>query len=307
MEGSPADGVLLVDGNSVPSIGHSFQSAPFQKHVIAVQGGQVMDDGRRRGFQWSDLPGAPRVRQWVTGLDDADLLARFGDIETRLRLTLTGGVFGVAPGVVTPTPVASQEADGWWFTEGTTVALLAEPSTGFDFTRWSGDGEGLPNPATILMDTPHEVGVEFGVTYSIASGSYSPLIAGRAQELMLVAQNGVAPIEWRLEEGSLPEGVILRNDGLVVGTPLEDGSFLVQVWARDARGLEDGVALILEVVPPPFDTADLVRPLLGHGSTLSASEEEYLDASGNRNDVYDLGDFRAFVVGHPGLTGEGEP
>ena len=108
-----------------------------------------------------------------------------------------------------------------------------------------------------------------------------------------------------MEGGSLPEGVTLRGDGVLLGTPLEDGSFVVQVWATDARGLSAGAALVLEVVPPSLPVTDFVGPLLGNGSNLTALEEAYLDASGNRNDVYDLGDFRAFFVRNPGFFENG--
>jgi len=301
VESSLGEEVLLVDGAEVPLSGYSFSSVPFEEHVITAHGGEGLN-GRRTGFaEWVDAPGEPSQRAWVTGLEDADLVARFGNPETRLRLTLTGGAFGVAPGVVTLTPTVSAEPDGWWYPEGTEVALWAEPSIGFDFARWSGAATGQPNPALVQMDAPRDLGVEFDLTYGVSQEGYPALVAGRPAELALLAQDGVAPIEWRLEGGSLPEGLTLREDGVVLGAPLEDGSFIVQVWATDARGLDAGAALVLEVVPPPLPAADLVQPLLGMGEPLSTLEEEYLDASGNRNGVYDLGDFRAFYVRHPGF------
>jgi M6 family metalloprotease-like protein len=307
VEASLGDEVLLVDGAEVPTDGHSFSSAPFQEHLITARGGEGIG-GRRTGFvEWVDAPGEPRDRVWITGLEDADLVARFGHPETLLQLTVTGGAFGVAPGEVTLTPVVPAESDGWWFREGTEVTLIAEPATGFAFTGWSGDAEGQPNPALIEMDEPRDLGAEFDLTYGVSDRSYPALVGGRPVQVTLVAEDGSAPIAWRLEGGSLPEGVTLRGDGVLLGTPLEDGSFVVQVWATDSRGLSAGAAIVLDVVPPSLPATDFVGPLLGNGSNLTTLEEAYLDTSGNRNDVYDLGDFRAFFVRHPGFFESGVP
>jgi len=41
----------------------------------------------------------------------------------------------------------------------------------------------------------------------------------------LEADGGITPLKWEVSEGSLPAGIILQNDGVLSGTPMETGEF----------------------------------------------------------------------------------
>ncbi|HZD05479.1 MAG TPA: putative Ig domain-containing protein, partial [Longimicrobiales bacterium] len=261
--------------------------------------GEPAGEGLRIGFQWSDDPSAPRERTWVTGLEDASLVASFGGMEARLRISVEGQVFGVAPGVVTLTPDAPLEDDGRWFPEGTEVSLLAQPNTGYGFGVWTGDPAGQPNPASVVMNGPVDAGVTFELVYGMPENRTASLVAGRSQGVLLEAENGAAPVRWVLESGTLPSGLTLRSTGLITGVPLEEGTFPVHVRARDAQGLEATGVVTLEVAAPVLAISDLTGPLLMQAHGLTPGELSYLDFSGNRSGAYDLGDFRSYVLRHP--------
>jgi hypothetical protein len=55
---------------------------------------------------------------------------------------------------------------------------------------------------------------------------------------------------------------------------------------------------------PDLDADDVADQLLGVRSSLGASELEYLDAIGNGNGSFDVGDFRAWLI-HEGLASPG--
>jgi len=66
-------------------------------------------------------------------------------------------------------------------------------------------------------------------------------------EAWLSAEGGFPPYTWSVQSGVLPEGMELRSDGLLSGTPLESGSFPVTVQAIDAAGNPDSKTLTLGV------------------------------------------------------------
>ena len=83
---------------------------------------------------------------------------------------------------------------------------------------------------------------------------------------------------------------------------METGAFPIQVRAQDSFGLSATGTIILEVVPPSISVADLTGPFLFKPSDLTFSQREYLDFDGNRNGVYDLGDFRAYFLATGGTV-----
>jgi hypothetical protein len=78
------------------------------------------------------------------------------------------------------------------------------------------------------------------------------------------------------------------------GDTFDDGAVRVSVTGATDTGWE----LTVSVTVPPRPaglTVTRAADALFHGGRLSAGEVEYLDAMGNRNGRYDLGDFLAFV------------
>jgi len=58
-------------------------------------------------------------------------------------------------------------------------------------------------------------------------------VLGREFHLRLNVHGGTAPIEWQVERGQLPPGIVLHG-GDLIGTPTRSGEFRFRVTARDA-------------------------------------------------------------------------
>jgi uncharacterized protein (TIGR03382 family) len=68
---------------------------------------------------------------------------------------------------------------------------------------------------------------------SIASAVLPLADFNRTYEAGLVANGGRPPYRWTLAGGHLPEGLVLDDDGLIYGIPVEDGSFAFDVKVTD--------------------------------------------------------------------------
>jgi len=71
----------------------------------------------------------------------------------------------------------------------------------------------------------------------------------------LQVSNGSTPYQWTTES-SLPDGITLSNDGIISGTPVEEGSFPLNIAIADAWGAAGQKSLVLNIMPnsnrPPF-------------------------------------------------------
>jgi len=56
----------------------------------------------------------------------------------------------------------------------------------------------------------------------------------KSYEARLEAAGGVAPLKWELTEGSLPEGLVLGQDGVISGVARKAGEFRFTVTVRDS-------------------------------------------------------------------------
>ncbi len=229
-------------------------------------------------------------------LVDTDYVAEYSGIEYELQVTLTGGVNGVAPGTVSTTP----QVPDFWFEPGTDLQVSAQAQTGFSFLDWTGDLAGLPNPASMTMDGARIGGADFEVIYATADVQVA-LTATVREDLQLEAENGSDPVTWVLVDGALPEGVALASSGSLWGAAVELGTFPVTVEATDALGLTATATVTLDVGPPAFPIGQLASTFLLGGPPLSAVQLNFLDRQGNGDGVYDLGDFRAWVLANPSL------
>lgn len=103
-------------------------------------------------------------------------------------------------------------------------------------------------------------------------------------------------------DGGVPTkglGVAFDGDHLVVnGVPAETGPVQLRVTVTDGLGSEAEV--VLDLVIGPFVVSDerLVQPFLLSGETpLTEAERDHLDAVGNGNGIFDIGDARAHLTG----------
>ncbi len=300
---TPEVAFVEVDGEElVPGGGGdlSFLSAPFQTHTLEARGrGDSELAGVRLGFEgWLD--GGERAREWVTGVSDTTLVAVFSGVEFRLALDVDSDYPGPVPGTIGTDP----EGDGaGWFSAGTEVVLTAAPTTGFAFTGWAGDLAGRPNPTTVVMDEPVQAQAAFQLVYALAGPAEGvDMEATVPQEVIFEVVNATEPIQWTLlPYDGLPDGLEMDSDGRIAGTPLETGDFPVTLRARDARGLTAERVVELRVDEPTIGVTALTGPLLESGATLTEVQTLFLDRTGNDNGVYDLGDFRSFLIRNPDL------
>jgi M6 family metalloprotease-like protein len=300
-----SDDLLKVDGAPVPASDPEIRSAPYQTHTIEAAAGAALGDGIRRGFSgWEDAAGEGRVRSWTTGLADAELVARYGGPrEVRFRVALQGLGSQVVPGTVTTVPASPD----LWFDEGTQVAFQAQPKTGFEFRTWAGALTGTTNPALLLMDQPKDATATFQMVFGLHPNARVEFPALTRLEISLETRNANLPVRWTQHSGAVPEGMTLNRSGLLVGEALQAGEFPLELSVRDAIGLEASGTVTLVVKPAVFGTNDLAAQfLLGPGG-LSDGQRRYLDLSGNQNGLYDLGDFRAYLLAHPDAPADTPP
>jgi M6 family metalloprotease-like protein len=290
-------GLLTVNGAPVSGSQTVVRAAPYQVLSVEASPGVPISDGVRRGFEsWMDNPAAERVRAFVTGMDDAELVAKFGRREVQMRMNLQGGQFGVTPGQVLANPASTD----FWFPEGAMVTLTASPTTGFGFTSWSGVLAGQGNPAHYQVNAPVEAGAVFTLNYKV-QGAKHVLEAASTQEILLLAENSSSPVSWTLNEGRLPEGLTFGSDGALKGAAFELGLFPLNVTARDAKGLTATGTISLEVTRPTVGVQTLVSPFLKGAIAPTDLQRQFLDRQGNRNGAYDVGDLRAFLLANPNL------
>jgi len=296
--GSP-EGEFRVDGESgYPPGSAQFGSAAFQSHEIRAPPGEpsAADPQRvRDGFRgWSDGPACP-AREFITGLADSTLVASYGSTDVLFAVNAVGPQPEIDPGSVTFEP----GCDGW-VPQGVTVVVEAVARTGFEFLHWDGAFAGRDNPFTIDAGGPLEAEALFDLTYSVASNpNRIDLVAATDWEIVLQTSNENAPVTWSLLEGEMPPGLDLGSGGIVEGVPLEEGSYPLLLEARDAIGLTARLDLELVVEEPVLGLRPLAAPFVGGEDPPTPAEEAYLDWWGNRNAAYDVGDFRAYLQGHP--------
>jgi M6 family metalloprotease-like protein len=295
-EGGPSGlNLVWVDGGSPGPSEWSLPSAPFQTHVMEAARRGELGPGVAIPFkEWTD--GAPRIRQHTTQLQDTTLTAVYDGREFLVDVTAVGPVAGIPPGQIIFTG-----GDGTgWIPEGDTAVVTASPRTGFQFEEWVGALAGHPNPATVEATAPIQAEAVFGLTFSVATNPPEVQVGGGMSHVItLQVDNANQPVAWSLVTGSLPEGLHLVPDGSITGAPVRLGDFPVTLRVRDAIGLQADLSLALVVTDPEIPVETLASPFLLTGGVLAPELRTFLDNEGNRNGIYDLGDFRAFVLRNP--------
>ncbi len=112
---------------------------------------------------------------------------------------------------------------------------------------------------------------------------------------------GTGPVEVRAEDpDDLPAGLavtVLETVLNVAGTPRQAGQFFVTVILTDFADRRLEFLLELSILDLQLDPLLLLEGLLDAGSdALSADVQEYLDLSGNKDGVFDLGDMRSALL-----------
>jgi hypothetical protein len=129
----------------------------------------------------------------------------------------------------------------------------------------------------------------------IVSDSIRPqAVMGASYTDTLTASGSTGTFTWRLTEGDLPAGLTLDSRGIISGTPSQSlkSRFVVSVTTDLSTSTK---ILLLSVGKPALEQQKVLDQLFGAGS-LSASELKFLDLLGNKNDKFDLGDVRAWLI-----------
>jgi len=294
--GAPMNtGWVRVDNGSLLSSGAVIASAPYQQHVFEAEPGVPLTPGVRLGFQaWQD--GADRSRTVTTGEVDAQFNATYSGRQVELNVGLESDEPAVTPGTLVTQPAG----DEGWYAEGTTVTVEARPRTGFAFRDWSGALSGSSNPTTVTLDAPTQARARFDVTFE--PNPVAPRVStegGQTVEIVLEAENANVPIVWTLVSGALPEGLELRPAGSIVGVPLQPGTFPLRVEVIDGIGLQGALNFEISVAPPSIAPDVVAGAFTGETAGPTLGQKAYLDAQGNTNGIFDLGDLRAFLQGAP--------
>lgn len=290
------DPLFTIDGIRAVTRDHTYVSAPFESHSVVADAGDDGATGFRNGFvQWDDGV-TDRARSVQTPVTDAVLTAAYGTPEVLLDVTFSSA----APGVVPANLVTDPVSEGGWVPLGVETSVFAEAKTGFAFTRWTGALDGQPNPLLITVTSPLTAGADFDVTFAISGAPNAlELEAAAPQDIQFQIVDANPPVTWDLSQGILPAGIFLSlSEGAIRGAPVEDGDFSVTVRATDAIGIQAEAMLDLTVTPPTVGLMTMAAPFLLAGD-IDLILGVYLDRRGDGDGVYELGDFRAYVLSNP--------
>ena len=69
---------------------------------------------------------------------------------------------------------------------------------------------------------------------SVSTSSLTRALVRQEYKFQLKAQGGFPPFQWRMENGTLPKGMALGEDGLLTGAPAETGTFPFTVTVTDS-------------------------------------------------------------------------
>jgi hypothetical protein len=165
---------INVDGTTFTAP-RTFQWVPGSSHTVNAASPQGSGGTRYSFFSWSDGGAQSHT---IAPTSAATYTANF---TTQFLLTTsgTGGSIGASP----------SSPDGH-YTGGTSVQLTATPSSGQQFSSWSGDAAGSANPVSVTMSAPRSVTANFtSAPQSITVTTNPPGLSDGASDL---------PMEQRL-------------------------------------------------------------------------------------------------------------
>jgi hypothetical protein len=173
-----------------------------------------------------------------------------------------------------------------------TGVISGTPSTAgtFQFTTSATSAIGTVTLTSSLQST-----VIIHTELVILSDSIRPnATMGAPYSDTLKASGSNGAYSWRLVDGELPPGMTLDSKGVVTGTPTQAAQARFVVSASTEISSATKVVRVL-VAKPLLQQEKVLEQLLGSG-TLSSSDLKFLDLLGNRNDRFDLGDVRAWLI-----------
>ena len=224
-------------------------------------------------------PGGPYFKTVAVSLQVLNVPPTAGSTSATVAYDSTNNniTLPITGAAATSVAVATQASHGTATASGTSITYT--PTTGYagpdSFTYTASNGSGTSSPATVTITVspptivyapsapPHPtVGVSYN--YSIASAS-----------------GGAAPYTYAVSAGTLPAGISLATNGILSGTPTAQGTFTVQVRARDSSTgtgpFYSAPANVTLVINSPVIT---VSPGSLPGGTVNSSYSQTITASG---------------------------
>jgi M6 family metalloprotease-like protein len=284
VKGSDTSAVIQVDGTPY----NVFRDllADGSSHTIAIPDTQFTNNNRTRlaFVSWTDGGAISHVVTGsTTGATYTALLA------VAHRLTVNVG----ANGTVTSNPAA--DSSGAYVDQGAPFALTATATPPFVFGGWTGDTTATSAVLSLHMNRPYSLTARFDPQLVIASTDPRPSgLMGKLYADTLQASGGTGAFTWQVVGGTLPPGLALTASGRITGTPRQTGAFTYSV--RATSGAQQAVQqLSTTIAAPQLQASAVVAQLLTGTSSLSADDLSYLDLLGNNNQIFDVGDFLAWV------------
>jgi hypothetical protein len=174
-------------------------------------------------------------------------------------------------------------------TGNATLSITTLPSDGLNSAGCPGFSldtisQVVPNGAVrfVLNTGPQSLAV---TTPRLAAGQW-----GYSYNTVLSAACGGGNYGWSVTSGTAPPGLALSPGGVLSGWPTDTGTYAFQVSVTDgtqtaARGMT------LHVGEPSLTLQQVVNLEFQGPAAANGDQTRYLDLQGNRNDMFDIGDF----------------
>ncbi len=82
---------------------------------------------------------------------------------------------------------------------------------------------------------------------SITTDALPTALVGQAYSVQLAAQGGLPPYTWKLDQGLLPDGILVSSDGELKGAPKAKGVASVAIAVTDDQGKSASKIFVVEV------------------------------------------------------------
>jgi len=198
-------------------------------------------------------------------------------------------------------------------TGNATLSITTLPSDGLNSAGCPGFSldtirQVVPNGAVrfVLNTSPQSLAVT--TAPRLAAGQW-----GYSYNTVLSAACGGGNYGWSVTAGTPPPGLALSPGGVLSGWPTDTGAYTFQVSVTDgtqtaARGMT------LHVGEPSLTLQQVVNLEFQGPAAANGDQTRYLDLQGNRNDMFDIGDFLRWLVrtgqvapAGPALTARARP
>lgn len=224
-------------------------------------------------------PGGPYFKVVPVSFTVQNLPPTAGPVSTTVAYNSTNNpvTLNITGASATSVAVATQATHGTATASGTSITYT--PTTGyagsdsFTYTATNGAGPSSPATVTVTVSAPTIVYAPSAPPHPTAGVSYNQSIAS--------ASGGAAPYTYTVTAGTMPAGLTLAANGIIGGTPTVQGSFTVQVTAKDsstATPFSSTPANVTLVIDKPVVT--ITPTTLPNGAANSSYSQQFTPSNG---------------------------